>query len=437
MSKALSALLERKQKAVSAAQAITNAAANDGARDLTADELQAINGHLADAESLDAQIATQRRVDDAMRSIAPVGSLADLPAATVVLGTVDNREATHGFNGFGDFLFAVRNAGMQGGRTDERLGYGAAAPGTYGNENVGLDGGFAVPMEYATEIVSHALAEDSFLSMCDDNPVSGNSMTFPSDETTPWGSDGVRAYWEGEADTATGTKPKIKPNLMRLSKLFGLVPLTDELVEDAATLPSYVNGKLAESIRWKTNDAIVNGTGAGQPMGFGSSANGALVTITKESGQAASTFVAANAAKMFARMPAGYLRDAVWMVNPEILPQLLTMVIGNQPIWTPPNAGMKDAPGGLLLGKPIIQTQACQALSSKGDVYFVNLRQYRTITKRGAGIQLAQSMHLYFDAGLTAFRATFRVDGQPKFKSSITPAKGSAALSPYVTLEAR
>lgn len=436
MSKALRALLDRKQKSLSAAQAITDAAANDGGRDLTADELQAINGHLADAEALDAQIATQRRVDDALRSM-PAASVADLPASAAVLGTVDNREATHGFNGFGDFLFAVRNAGMQGGRTDERLGYGAAAPGTYGNENVGLDGGFAVPMEYASEIVSRALSEDSFLSMCDDNPVSGNSMTFPSDETTPWGTDGVRAYWEGEADTATGTKPKLKPNTMRLNKLMGLVPLTDELVEDAATLPNYVNGKLSESIRWKANDAIVNGTGAGQPLGFGTSGNGALVTITKESGQASNTFVAANAAKMFARMPAGHLRDAVWMVNPEILPQLITMVIGNQPIWTPPNAGMKDAPGGLLLGKPIIQTQACQALSAKGDVYFVNLKEYRTITKRGAGIQLAQSMHLYFDAGLTAFRATFRLDGQPKFKSAITPAKGSAALSPYVTLEAR
>ena len=57
-------------------------------------------------------------------------------------------------------------------------------------------------------------------------------------------------------------------------------------------------------------------------MGLGSSANGALVTITKEVGQAASTFVAANAAKMFARMPGPYLNGAVWLVNPEILPQL-------------------------------------------------------------------------------------------------------------------
>lgn len=435
MSKQLRALLEKKQATLAAAQAITTKAGDEN-RELTAEELKDVNDKLSAVASLDAQISTQRALDEAVRTMPAAGAL-DLPGSSIILNTQDRAAATHGFNGFGDFLFAVRNAGMQGGRMDERLAYGAGAPSTYGNENIGLDGGFAVPMEYASEIVAHALAEDSFLAMCDDNPISGNSMTFPSDETTPWGTDGVRAYWEGEADTAVGTKPKIKPNTMRLSKLMGLVPLTDELVEDAATLPNYVYGKLSESIRWKTNDAIANGTGAGQPLGFGTSGNAALVTITKEAGQAANTFVAANAAKMFARMPAAYLRDAVWMVNPEILPQLITMSISNQPVWTPPNAGMKDAPGGLLLGKPIIQTQACQALSAKGDVYFVNLKQYRTITKRGAGIQLAQSMHLYFDAGLTAFRATFRIDGQPKFKQAISPAKGSASLSPYVTLEAR
>lgn len=433
MSKALRALLDRKQKSLSAAQAITNAAANDGGRDLTADELQAINGHLADAEALDAQITTQRRVDDALRSM-PAANAADLPGSSIILATDDRMAATHGFVSFGEYLNAVKNAGARNAQVDDRLNYGAAAPGTYGNENVGLDGGFAVPIEFATEIAAHSLEEDSLLALCDDNPISGNSMTYPSDETTPWGTDGVRAYWEGEADTAVGTKPKIKPNTMRLNKLMGIVPLTDELLEDAPAMGSYVTGKLGESIRYKANDAIFNGTGAGQPAGILNAS--ALVTVSKESGQAANTFVAANAAKMFARMPARYLAGAIWVMNQQVLPQLITMTISNQPVWTPPNAGMAQAPGGLLLGKPIYPSQSAQALSAKGDVYFVNLKQYRTISKR-AGIQIAQSMHLYFDAGLTAFRATFRLDGQPKFKSAITPAKGSDSLSPYVTLEAR
>jgi hypothetical protein len=46
-------------------------------------------------------------------------------------------------------------------------------------------------------------------------------------------------------------------------------------------------------------------------------------------------------------------------------------------------------------------------------------------------------MHLYFDADLTAFRTTFRMDGQSKLASPISPAKGSASLSPFVQLGAR
>jgi hypothetical protein len=46
-------------------------------------------------------------------------------------------------------------------------------------------------------------------------------------------------------------------------------------------------------------------------------------------------------------------------------------------------------------------------------------------------------MHLYFDADLTAFRTTFRMDGQSKIAAAINPAKGSNTLSPYVQLGAR
>ena len=56
----------------------------------------------------------------------------------------------------------------------------------------------------------------------------------------------------------------------------------------------------------------------------------------------------------------------------------------------------------------------------------------------GTAKQIAESMHLYFDADSTAFRATFRCDGQPTFKQVITQARGTVlSLSPYVALGAR
>ena len=63
-------------------------------------------------------------------------------------------------------------------------------------------------------------------------------------------------------------------------------------------------------------------------------------------------------------------------------------------------------------------------------------KSYRTITKAG-GIETATSMHLWFDLGLTAFRAIFRVAGQPLVTKPITPNNGTATLSPFVVLDPR
>ena len=52
-------------------------------------------------------------------------------------------------------------------------------------------------------------------------------------------------------------------------------------------------------------------------------------------------------------------------------------------------------------------------------------------------MQTATSMHLYFDADLTAFRTTVRMDGQSKIAAAIAPAKGTNSLSPYIQLGAR
>ena len=81
-------------------------------------------------------------------------------------------------------------------------------------------------------------------------------------------------------------------------------------------------------------------------------------------------------------------------------------------------------------------SQHANTFSAQGDVILAALSYYQTITKAG-GMQTATSMHLYFDADLTAFRTTFRMDGQSKITSPIAPAKGSNTLSPYIQLGAR
>jgi len=311
---------------------------------------------------------------------------------------------------------------------------GAAAPSTYGSEGVGQDGGFLVPPEYSRDIFNLSLTEDSLLPMVDNVTTSSNSMVFPKDETTPWGTDGVRAYWQAEATAATATKPKFGTSVMRLHKLMALVPLTDELLADTAALDGYLPNLLGRSIRWKTNEAMLWGNGDGQPLGMFSGA--AAVQVSKDGSQSANTLTIGNVTNMIARLPPGSFPRATWLITPDALPSLFQMTLGNYPVYLPTSAGAQGSPYGMLMGRPLMVSQHAAAFSSAGDLLLFDGSYYRALTNR-SGIALASSMHLYFDADATAFRATFRVDGQPKIAAAISQAKGSNTLSPFLKLQAR
>ena len=112
------------------------------------------------------------------------------------------------------------------------------------------------------------------------------------------------------------------------------------------------------------------------------------------------------------------------------------MTIGDQPIWTPPVAGLQQAPGGFLLGLPIKWSEHAETLGTKGDLQLVAPKGYYGIS-RAAGIQFASSIHLFFDYGMQAFRWTFRIGGQPYLSAPVAPAKGSNTKSHFVVLETR
>lgn len=336
-----------------------------------------------------------------------------------------------GFANFGEFAMAVKSASRPGNVADERLFIGAA-PTTYGNEGTGADGGFLVPPEFSQSIYAHSLEEEAFLPMTDNTNVSGNSMTFPRDETTPWGTTGIQAYWDGEADQMTQTKPNFGQDTLRLHRLTCLVPVTEELMADTGALAGYLPRKTSEKIRWKTNDALVNGTGAGQPTGI-ATAN-CLVEQAADSGQTADTITASNVLNMFSRCTNP--GRAVWLIHPDAFPQLPQMSINNQPVFTPPGTGLQQTPAGSLLGRPVMMTDTCQTVGDAGDIYLVDWQGLVSITKAG-GIETATSIHLWFDYNVMAFRAIFRVDAQPWLRSAISPANGSTTRSPFVNLAAR
>jgi len=335
-----------------------------------------------------------------------------------------------GYRNYGEFCADVMRAASGKGQSEKLV----RAASTFGNTESGPDGGFGVPPEFASEIASVAYAEESLLSRADATPISGNTMTFPKDEATPWGSTGITAAWEGEGSQVTPKKPALQDAQLRLRKLKVLVAASEELLADAPAMSSYITRKCGEAVDWKVNDAIINGTGAGMPLGILKAA--CLVSQAKEGSQTADTVVAANVAKMYARTIMGAGANVVWLLNPDVFPQIMTLTLNNNPIWVPANEGFKSAPNGLLMGRPIVMTDACDTVGDLGDIICANMSGYRAITK-ASGAEFAQSMHLWFDQDLMAFRLIFRMDGQPALASAITPPNSSVTRSHFVALAAR
>lgn len=423
MDKMFMALQQEKADLIAEGKKIYDVAESEK-RDLTETEKTRDDEINARLQSLNADIQRHEARRERERSV---------PAMPKIEG-VHNRiedDPKRGFSDIADFALSVKSMYTPGGAVDERLLIGAA-PTNY-HQEVGSAEGRMVPPAFRQEVWEVANEEEALLPETDNEPTSSNSVEFLRDETTPWGTTGVQAKWRGEAAQMTASKLVTSASQLMLHELYAFVTATEQLLSDAPRLATRLTKKAGLAIRWKMNDAIVNGTGVAQPLGFFKSA--ALVSVAKEGSQTADTVVAANVAKMYSRVinPS----KAIWYANQDVLPQLMVMVIGNQPIWTPPNSGFAAAPGGWLLGRPVRFCESCQTVGDKGDIFMTNLKDgYYSITNEG-GIQFASSIHLFFDYGLQAFRWTFRMNGQPYLSAPVSPKNGSNTRSHFISLDAR
>lgn len=385
--------------------------------------------------ALDADLAREETRRDRERSLG-----ASQPAASRLQVGRDLAEtkpwgADTGF-GFGEFLMAVHRQKV-GIDFDPRLR--AAAQGA--GENVGADGGFAVQTDFK-DMVELRMTGGEIISRCTPMEISGPSngveMNMIDETSRVTGSrfGAVQGYWTDEGGAPTASRPKFYKLALRLRKLAALGYATDELLNDAGALQSTMVKAFGEELKFLTEDAIIEGTGAGTPLGI--LISGALISVSAESGQATATLVKENIDKMWARFPASNRTNAVWFINQDVEPQLdnlqMTVGVGGVPVYLPAG-GISEAPFSRLKGRPVIPIEYASTLGTKGDIILADFSQYLLATKGGP--QTASSMHVAFTTDETAFRVTYRVDGQPTMRVPLTPFKGTNTQSPFVTLATR
>ncbi|MEM8822044.1 MAG: phage major capsid protein [Pseudomonadota bacterium] len=407
--------------------ALVTAAENDD-RDLTDEEAERLEAIEGEVTATQGEITKLEDLAERRRTMEAI----EAPAAGQNAVHDSNPAETGGFQSLTEFATSVRAAGLtmhQGGEIDQRLS--AVGPGFHqGGGDAGE--GYSLPPQFRNEIWELVSDFDEFGPLIDEEPTSRREVKLGADETTPWGSAGVKAYWRAEGAKMEASQLVDEGRSVPVHELYALVTATEELLEDAPRLQNRLGRKAAEAIAFKKNEAIVEGNGVGQPLGWMKSK--AKIVVPKEGEQAAGTVVAENVMNMFTRLRMMPGSSPFWMTNQNVLPQFMTMTIGDRPVWIPPT-GLAGAPGGFLMGYPVRFSEFAETLGTQGDLQLIQPRGYYGV-RRSAGVKFASSIHLYFDFGLQAFRWTFRYGGQPHLSKPVAANKGDSK-SHFITLETR
>jgi HK97 family phage major capsid protein len=419
-----------------------------------ADNLEASAEEVAKAEEMEAErdrLQAQVRMlrglssddDDPTDAEDGASERSGCPPAAGSASVGEDRAGMQPFRSLGEQLLAVRDAQMAresgDGVVDQRLIYQARAAGA--NVAVPSEGGFGVQTDFATDLLRMAENQGALAPRCREYPVGpdSDSIQLPMvDETSRkdgyrWG--GVTVGWVNEGGPISATKPAEARDRVELQKLAALYETTSEELRDSRTLTTMAMAAIPDEIAHEVDSAIWEGSGVGKPLGIIS--HPSMVTVAKESAQAAATIVRKNITKMFARLPLRMRPTAAWFVNQDAEPELWDVAWGDsRPAWYPAGS-LANTPYSILMGLPVIPIEHASTLGTLGDFVLADLKEYALLKKASEGMRIDSSMHVRFVTDEMVFRFIFRVGGQPRWRTSLIPKKGTANVSPFIALATR
>ncbi len=330
-----------------------------------------------------------------------------------------------GFSDLDDYILAVKNMNIS---PDVRL--------RDMSENIGSEGGFLLPAEYEKRVLDANL-EDEIVRpramVYGLRKGRGNSLTIPATADTDHSSfevAGIVSYWGTEGGTKTESQPTLRQIEMKVNELYCYTETSDLLLEDSFIPISDLVGKLFhQNLKWRFDNAFINGTGGGQPKGILQS--NACGEQTAESGQTASTIIYENLCGMLGKLMPGSFKNSVWLAEISTIPSLLQMhlKIGVGGVYFPVLTG---AAGKFnMLFRPVIFTEHLPAIGSSGCLLLADFSQYLIVLKEG--LRLETSRDFKFRQNQTVFRMVARLDGCTASDSSLTLKSGTIVF-PFVKL---
>jgi HK97 family phage major capsid protein len=312
------------------------------------------------------------------------------------------------------------------------------AAGTGQIQGIGSEGGFLLQSESSIDLMTNGFNNSEVLSRCQRRTITGSESLeiVGLDEVNRADGSrggGVRVYTDSELGQMTSSATKFNKIKLAPEKLTGMYYASNKILMNATFLGQEMGQLFSEEFAFKTQDLVMEGTGAGQALGIKNC--DAKISIAKENGQAAATILSENILNMIMRFyQRGGSGSVVWLGNRNIYKTLreMTYAIGTAGemarMFLPPGIGGTN---GSMEGIPVVFIEQAESLGTAGDLWLCDFSQYLCVDY--GNINEASSIHFKFDYDQTTFRFVYSFDGQPRLTAPLRRSRVRQALSAHLS----
>lgn len=268
------------------------------------------------------------------------------------------------------------------------------------SEGVDANGGYLVPEEYDHRLID-ILDEENVMRKL------GTRITTSGEHKINIAATKPAAAWIEEGDALTFGDATFDQIILDAHKLHVAIKVTEELLYDNAfNLENYIMQQFGKALANAEEDAFINGTGTGQPLGILAATGGADVGVMAKS---ATAITADEIIDLIYSLKRPYRKSAAFLLNDQTLAAIRKLKDNyGQYLWQPSlQAGEPDR----ILGYAAYTSPYFPAVAAgKAAVAFGDFSYYN-IGDRGTR-SFAELKELFAGNGMVGFVAKERVDGK-------------------------
>lgn len=276
-------------------------------------------------------------------------------------------------------------------------------------EGVDADGGYLVPEEYDSRLIQ-TLEEENIMRKLATRITTSGEHKINIAATKP------AAAWIEEGAALTFGDATFSQILLDAHKLHVAIKVTEELLYDNAfSLENYIIDQFGKALANAEEDAFLNGTGVGQPLGLFAATGGGTVEKT------ATALTTDEVIGLVYALKHPYRKNASFIMNDQLIAQIRTLKDNNGAyMWQPTlTAGEPDK----LLGYDVYTSQYAPT-----DAIAFGDYKYYNIGDRGTR-SFKQLNELFAGNGMIGYVAKERVDGKLILPEAVQILKIGAAKS--------